>query len=112
MAHTSPIKLATIADWHHLAWALQRASRGKRHRPAVQQALAQPEATLAHLSACLGAGILPCGQWRAFTIYDPKQRQIHAAPFLDRVAHHALVRRLEPVFERVLLPSVFACRPT
>ncbi|MEM9601406.1 MAG: RNA-directed DNA polymerase [Pseudomonadota bacterium] len=56
------------------------------------------------------AGRMPVGRFKAFEIHDPKQRVIHAAPLWDRVAHHALVRHVEPRLERALLPSVFACR--
>lgn len=111
MARTEPLRLAAIADWHNVAWAFGRAARGKRGTPAVARALAEPEAAIARVSAALRAGALPVGDFRSFTIHDPKRRIIHAADFLDRVAHHALVRFMEPVFERVLLPSVYACRP-
>ena len=40
------------------------------------------------------------GDYRYFTIYEPKERLISVAPFRDRVVHHALVRILEPVYER------------
>ncbi len=110
MPRRVPLTLDRIADWHNLAWALRRAARGKRGRPAVRSALARPEQTLTRIGADLRAARLPVGQFHDFVIHDPKRREIHAADFLDRVAHHALVRFIEPVFERVLLPSVFACR--
>ena len=110
MGKTVPLPLQHIASWHNVAWALQRAARGKRHRSEVRAALAKPEQTIETIAKSLSEGRLPQGQWREFTIYDPKQRLIHAAPFVDRVAHHALMRSVEPVFERVLLPSVYACR--
>jgi len=111
MAKTEPLSLARIGDWHNVAWALHRAARGKRHTPAVAAALAHPETTIARIGAALRTGRLPVSTFSAFAIRDPKRRVIHAAAFLDRVAHHALVRFMEPVFERVLLPSVYACRP-
>jgi hypothetical protein len=110
MADTTRLSLAAIADWHNVAWALQRTCRGKRRHAAVQAALREPERFIAQVSAALRQGRLPVGRFHAFTIHDPKQRVIHAAPLPDRIAHHAIVHFLEPVFERVLLPSVFACR--
>jgi RNA-directed DNA polymerase len=55
------------------------------------------------------------GSWRpgkptSFVIHDPKTRTITAAPFEDRVVHHALMDALEPRFEAVMLPHSFACR--
>jgi len=111
MARTEALSLARIAAWGNVARALRRAALGKRGRPAVRSAQAQPERTIARVAAALREGCLPVGRYRSFTIHDPKRREIHAPHFLDRVAHHALVSDLEPVFERVLLPSVFACRP-
>jgi hypothetical protein len=105
------LSLAHIGDWHNVAQALHRAARGKRHAPVVAAALTRPEATIAQVGAALRAGHLPVGAFSAFVIRDPKRRVIHAADFLDRIAHHALVRFMEPVFEHVLLPSVYACRP-
>jgi hypothetical protein len=38
------------------------------------------------------------GGCRSFFIYEPKKRQISAAPYRDRVVHHALTGVLEPIF--------------
>ena len=110
MAKTRRIELATIADWNNLLWAVGRACRGKRDRGSVQGFLARGDAAIAEIAQALRTGRLPVGRFRAFVIHDPKRRMIHAAELEDRIAHHALVRHLEPVLERVLLPSVFACR--
>ena len=45
-----------------------------------------------------------------FTIRDPKVRRICAAPFGDRVLHHAVMRICEPFFERYLIADSYACR--
>ncbi len=111
MAKTTLIQCLEISQWDNVASALFRAARGKSRSPQVQQALANAEQTIHAVSSALAAARLPEGRFDAFVIHDPKQRLIHAAPFIDRIAHHAVVHHLEPVFERVLLPSVFACRP-
>ncbi len=104
------ISISAIADWNNVTWALHRACRGKTQRPAVQAIQRHPERAIETVSTALRQGQLPVGSFRSFTLYDPKKRLIHAAPLLDRIAHHAMVRLIEPTFERVLLPSVFACR--
>ena len=43
-------------------------------------------------------------------IREPKPRLISAAPFRDRVVHHAVTQVLEPIFERRFSPDSFACR--
>ncbi|MDM8550051.1 reverse transcriptase/maturase family protein [Desulfobacterales bacterium HSG2] len=49
-------------------------------------------------------------RYRYFKIFDPKERQISVAPFRDRVVHHALVRVIEPVFERSFIFDSYATR--
>lgn len=110
MAKTTRLSLDDIAHWNNVVWALRRACRGKQHRPVVQALMCNAEKAISQIGAALKEGRLPIGQFRAFEIVDPKKRTIHAAPLLDRIAHHALVRFIEPTLERVLLPSVFACR--
>lgn len=43
-------------------------------------------------------------------IHDPKQRKISAAPFRDRVVHHALCNLIEPIFEHTFIPDSYANR--
>lgn len=60
--------------------------------------LYQLEPNLCRLQRELRDGTYQPGAYRTFWILDPKPRQISAAPFRDRVVHHALTRTLEPVF--------------
>ncbi len=50
------------------------------------------------------------GAYREFTVYEPKPRLISALDFKDRLAQHALVNVIGPIFDRALLPYTFACR--
>lgn len=47
---------------------------------------------------------------RVFTIYEPKERQIAAPDFRDRIVHHSLVAAIEPAFEHRFLSCSYACR--
>ena len=58
----------------------------------------------------LGAGTYRPGPYRTFWIADPKRRLISAAPFRDRVVHHALINVIEPVFEPRFAFHSYACR--
>ena len=62
------------------------------------------------LQAALRAQTYRPGPYRHFRISDPKPRVISAAPFRDRVVHHALVRVIEPIFERRFIHDSYACR--
>lgn len=50
------------------------------------------------------------GNYRYFTVSDPKTRIISVAPFRDRVVHHALVQVLEPIYERRFIYHSYATR--
>jgi retron-type reverse transcriptase len=50
------------------------------------------------------------GRYTHFTIYDGKPRHISAAPFHDRVVHHALCNVLEPIWEARFIHDSYACR--
>lgn len=51
----------------------------------------------------------PCS-YESFYIHDPKRRLISAAPFPDRVVHHALCNVIESIFERSFVPDSYANR--
>ena len=75
---------------------------------AAFQANIEPE--LFRLQRQLANGSYRPGPYRNFRIVDPKPRLISAAPFRDRVVHHALTNIVEPIFERRFVPYSFACR--
>ena len=48
--------------------------------------------------------------YQTFTIREPKLRLISAAPYRDRVIHHALINILEPVLDARMDFDSYACR--
>lgn len=50
------------------------------------------------------------GNYRHFAIYEPKRRKISAAPFRDRVVHHAVCNLIEPMFEARFIADSYANR--
>lgn len=100
-----------IADCRTLTAAAWRAGQGKRDRPEVRAFFADLDAQTARLSRELRAGTFRYGAYGCFRIRDPKSRTIHAPPFRDRVAHHALVAATGPAFERGAILHTYACRP-
>ena len=93
-----------------LLQAAQQARRGKRHRPVVSSFEFHLERELCRLHHELSHKTWRPGPYRSFFIHEPKKRQISAAPYRDRVVHHALVGVLEPVFERGFIADSYACR--
>lgn len=46
----------------------------------------------------------------AFVVTNPKYREVFAACFRDRVVHHYIALRLEPLFEEIFGERTFNCR--
>jgi len=99
-----------LTNWDHLLDSALAAARGKRRRPDVARFLFHLEPNVCELRRELLAGTWRPGPYRTFWIRDPKPRMISAAPFRDRVVHHALTRVLEPVFEPRFAACSFASR--
>lgn len=102
--------IESIADRSNLEWALWRASRQKLSRPDVMNFLANADFELETLRNSLLIGELPQGNYRFFTIHDPKERTIAVAPFAHRVGHHAIIKQCGSLFENHQIEQSFACR--
>jgi RNA-directed DNA polymerase len=99
-----------IRSFSNLYLAYKAAARGKRGRPDVAAFEMNVEDNLLSLQDDLETQAYSPGPYRHFVIYEPKRRLISAAPFRDRVVHHALVRVIEPLFERRFIHDNYACR--
>lgn len=100
----------TICSFQNLLAAAARARKGKRLRPDVAAFHYELEPNLLRLREELLEGRYRPGAYRAFHIRDPKPRLISAAPYRDRVVHHALCRVIEPLFERSFIHDCYANR--
>jgi len=89
-----------LTSFASLRAAARRAQRGKRYRPAVLAFNANLEEELLRLQEELRAFSYSPGPYRKFRIRDPKPRLISAAPYRDRVVHHALCAAIVPPLER------------
>jgi hypothetical protein len=103
-------RYAHIITWSNLLSACHKAAKGKRgHAPAAAFEHQVADRLLA-LQAELAAFTYTPGAYVNFMIHDPKLRKISAAPFRDRVVHHALCNVIEPLFERQFIPDSYANR--
>jgi len=100
----------TVVSFANLHEAARRAALGKRKRPDVAAFLLNAEAELVSLRRELESGEYRTGPYREFRVHEAKPRLISAAPFRDRVVHHALTQVLEPIFERRFSKDSYACR--
>ena len=90
--------------------AYVKTSRGKRLTWGYLEFKEYAEKNLRTMREQLLDGAWVQGEYRQFTIFDPKSRLISALGFKDRLAQHALVNVIGPIFEASLLPYTFACR--
>ena len=99
-----------IATFPALLEAAQRAAKGKRAKPGVAAFLAGLEPEVLRLERELRSGRYRPGRYTKIEIFDPKHRVVSAAPFRDRVVHHALCAVCEPIFERGFIHDSYANR--
>jgi RNA-directed DNA polymerase len=100
----------SLISFSNLSWAATKAARSKRAKRNVARFLYNFENEICLLQDELRNKTYMPGAYRAFWIYEPKMRMISAAPFRDRVVHHALCRHLERVFEPTFIEDSYACR--
>lgn len=99
-----------VVNWANLVLAARKARRGKRDREVVQRFEFHQERELLRLQQELVAGEYRPGSFTTHWITRPKPRLISAAPYRDRVVHHAVMNVLEPLLDRHFHPDSYACR--
>ena len=99
-----------IAAFTALHAAALRAARGKRAKPGATAFLASLETEILRLERELLSGTYRPGRYKTIEVRDPKHRIVSAAPFRDRVVHHAFCAVCEPIFERGFIDDSYANR--
>lgn len=99
-----------FVSFENLYSAAVNSQKGKRWKSSTLAFNYNLESELFKLRDELERGIYTPGEYRSFTIYEPKKRVIFVAPYRDRVVHHALINILEPIWEPRLYYHSYACR--
>lgn len=99
-----------IITFENLLEAAKKAQRGKRYRENVLAFNYNLERELFTLQTELSTKSYQPGQYTTFEIKEPKTRLISAAPYRDRVVHHALCNIIVPIFERTFIVDSYANR--
>ena len=99
-----------LYSWPNLLRAWRRAALGKRGQANVAAFEHRLEENLLDIQSELRERTYRPGPYTSFFIHEPKRRLISAAPFGDRVVHHALCQMVEPAFERSFIADSFANR--
>lgn len=99
-----------VTDFKNLLKAYDKASLGKRKQQEVALFSLNLENELLTLQQELRRQSYLPGNYRLFTIYERKPRLIAAAPFRDRIVHHALLNIVEPLIDKRFIEYSYACR--
>ncbi|MEM9091269.1 MAG: RNA-directed DNA polymerase [Cyanobacteria bacterium P01_F01_bin.53] len=99
-----------VIAFDNLLIASRLAQQGKRFRPNVLAFNHRLEQELQQLQTELKTLTYQPGGYRTFRIRDPKPRMISAAPYRDRVVHHALCNVIVPLLDRTLIRDTYANR--
>lgn len=99
-----------ICRWDNLWLAYRKAARGKRRASSAAVFEHQVADRLVALQTELRGKTYRPGAYCHFVIHEPKRRKISAAPFRDRVVHHALCNVIEPIFEGGFIVHSYANR--
>ena len=99
-----------VCSWENLYLAYRKAAKGKRGKVPAARFEYRLEDNLIRLQYELQTKNYQPGVYHSFYIHEPKRRLISAAPFRDRVVHHALCNAIEPCFERSFIHDSYANR--
>lgn len=99
-----------IASLDNLYLAYHKAVRGKQRKQEVLSFAEHFDENIQTMRNSLLSDSITVGEYRYFTIYDPKERVICAAPFRERVLQHAIMNVCHQYFDRRLIDTTFATR--
>lgn len=99
-----------IIDFKNIYQAAHQAQRGKRFRDNVLEFNYNLESELIAIQSDLTEKTYLPGPYRTFQIVEPKKRMISAAPYRDRVVHHALCNVIVSIFEKTFIYDSYANR--
>lgn len=94
----------------NLVLADEKARKGKSSQYGVQVHDKNKDANLISLSQMLKDKTYKTSPYTTFFIYEPKEREVFRLPYFpDRIAHHAVMNILEPIFVGMFTANSFSC---
>ncbi len=99
-----------IIDFENILLAARKAQKGKRFRDNVLEFNYNLESELIKIQRELTEKSYQPGIYKTFYIKEPKTRMISAAPYPDRVVHHALCNIIVPIIEPTFIGDSYANR--
>jgi len=100
----------TITTIENLRDAYAKTAKGKKTTFGYLEFKEYAESNLLLVQEELKDNAYKIGEYRQFTVREPKPRLISALDFKDRLVQHAVCNVVAPIFEKGFLPYTFACR--
>lgn len=99
-----------IYNIHNLYLADELASKGKKKQYGVKVHAANADVNLTALQNMLIDKTYRTSNYQTFKVYEPKEREVYRLPYFpDRIAHHAIMNVLEPVFVATFTADTYSC---
>ena len=98
-----------ICSTENLDIAEQNARRGKANKKSVRDFNAEREKNIDALRERLETRTFRTSEYRSFTVYEPKKREIDALPHSDNVVDHAIIQVLGPIWRSTFTSDTYAC---
>lgn len=99
-----------VISFENLYFAFRKAAKGAKGKLPSERFFYFLETELYNLKLELENNAYKPAPYHYFTVYEPKERKISVAPFRDRVVHHAIIRVIEPIYEKVFVYDSYATR--
>jgi RNA-directed DNA polymerase len=99
-----------IISVENLLYAWTDFARGKKKRKDVQHFQLRLMDNILNLHFDLKNKTYVHKGYEAFSISDPKPRNIHKASVRDRILHRAIYNKLYPFFDKTFISDSFSCR--
>lgn len=100
---------SSIYTTDNLLLADKNASKGKKHQAGVKSHLLNREDNINQLQQIFINKAYNTSLYKTFTLREPKEREIYCLPYFpDRIAHHAIMNIIKPVFNSVFTADSYA----
>lgn len=99
-----------LISFENIYLACIKAKKRKRYKQNVLKFNNELENNILKIREELAAKTYKPGEYKKFMIYEPKEREISAAPYYDRVVHHCLCNIIGPIFEKTFIYDSYANR--
>lgn len=99
-----------IISLENLKLADEKAQKGKSRQYGVMLHNKNREENLLKLHEALRDQTFRTSPYDIFKVYEPKERDVYRLPYFpDRIAHHAIMNVLEPIFVAIFTADSYSC---